>query len=149
MDLIDNQKELYNQININLKPNKKNKKELGEVFTPIELINEMLDKLPKEVWKNKNLRWLDPSTGTANFIIVIYYRLMESLKEIIINEKERKEHILQKMLYMCELNETNYNKVNQIFNTKINIKQQDYLKLDIKKEWNIDKFDIIIGNPPY
>ena len=40
------------------------------------LVNEMLDKLPKEVWKNKNLKWLDPATGMGNFPIAVYLRLI-------------------------------------------------------------------------
>lgn len=32
----------------------------------IILVNEMLDKLPKDIWKNKNLKWLDPATGMGN-----------------------------------------------------------------------------------
>ena len=34
------------------------KKLFGEVFTPVELVCEMLDQLPKEVWKNPKLNGL-------------------------------------------------------------------------------------------
>jgi len=27
----------------------------------------MLDKLPKNVWKNKNYKWFDPANGMGNF----------------------------------------------------------------------------------
>ena len=47
----------------------------------MKLVNEMLDKLPKEVWENKNLKWLDPCVGMGNFIIGVYLRLMEGLKK--------------------------------------------------------------------
>jgi hypothetical protein len=53
--LIDNPKELLKLINDCLKPKDIEKKQFGEVFTPIKLVNDMLDKLPIEVWKNKNL----------------------------------------------------------------------------------------------
>jgi hypothetical protein len=43
----------YDVISQFLKPNEHQKKKNGEVFTPLELVNEMLDKLPKEVWKEK------------------------------------------------------------------------------------------------
>jgi hypothetical protein len=55
------------------------------------LVNEMLDKLPNGVWKNKNLKWFDPATGIGNFTIAVYFRLMEGLKEEIINFKEIKK----------------------------------------------------------
>ncbi len=98
--LIDNPKELLKLINDRLKSKKVEKKENGEVFTPMILVNEMLDKLPNGVWKNKNLKWFDPATGMGNFPIAVYLRLMEGLKD----EKIRKKHILENMLYMCELN---------------------------------------------
>ena len=64
------------------------KKENGEVFTPMVLINEMLDKFPKDIWKNKILKWLDPATGMGNFPIAVYLRLMEGLKDEIKDVKE-------------------------------------------------------------
>ena len=103
--LIDNPKELLELINDCLKPKDIEKKQFGEVFTPMILINEMLDKLPKEVWTNKELKWLDPATGMGNFPIAVYLRLMESLKDVILDEKERKKHILENMLYICNYND--------------------------------------------
>ena len=78
--LLDKPKELLELINECLKPKEIEKKLYGEVFTPIKLINEMLDKLPLEVWTNINLKWFDPAVGMGNFIIVVYLRLMETLK---------------------------------------------------------------------
>ena len=67
--LIDKPKELLKLINECLKPKDIEKKQFGEVFTPMNLVNEMLDKFPKEIWKNKNLKWLDPATGMAVYLI--------------------------------------------------------------------------------
>ena len=41
----------------------------GEVFTPPELINEMLDKLPNDVWYNPKLKWLDPCSVLLIFLL--------------------------------------------------------------------------------
>ena len=151
--LIDNPKELLELINECLKPKTIEKKQFGEVFTPMKLVNEMLDKLPIEVWKNKTLKWLDPATGMGNFPIAVYLRLMEGLKEEIEDDKERKTHILENMLYMCELNKKNVLITKQIFDInneyKLNLYEGNSLQLDIQKEFGITKFDIIIGNPPY
>ena len=151
--LIDNPKELLELINDCLKPKEIEKKENGEVFTPIKLINDMLDKLPVEVWNNKNLKWLDPATGMGNFPIAVYLRLMEGLKDEIKDDKKRKKHILENMLYMSELNKKNVLVCNQIFDInnelKLNIYEGDSLKVDYNKEFKIKQFDIIIGNPPY
>jgi len=150
---IDKPIELLQFINNCLKPKEKEKKQFGEVFTPMELVNEMLDKLPVEVWSDPNLKWFDPANGMGNFPIAIYTRLMISLKEVIPDDMLRKRHILENMLYMSELNKKNCYICNLIFNTtgeyKLNLYCGDSLKLDIQKEWNIDKFDIIVGNPPY
>ena len=96
------------------------------------LVNEMLDKLPKEIWKNKNLKWLDPANGMGNFPIAVYLRLMEGLKDEIKDIKKRKKHILENMLYMCELNKKNVFVCNQIFNIndeyKLNLYEGDTLE---------------------
>ena len=84
--------------------NKEKKKQFGEVFTPVRLVNEMLDTLPQEVWSNPNLKWLDPAAGSNMiFPIEIYKRLLLGLKDTIPNDQERKNHIWKKMLYMCEI----------------------------------------------
>ena len=44
----------------------KNKDKYGEVLTPHNLVKEMLNLLPDAVFKNKNLKWLDPGAGTGN-----------------------------------------------------------------------------------
>jgi site-specific DNA-methyltransferase (adenine-specific) len=119
----------------------------------MNLVNEMLNKLPVEVWKNKDFKWLDPAVGMGNFPIAVYLRLMESLTDIIEDKAERKKHILENMLYMCELNKKNVFVCKQIFDInneyKLNIYEGDSLKLDYKKEFGVDKFDIVLGNPPY
>ena len=151
--LIDKPIDLLNFINERLKPKDIEKKKYGEVFTPTSLIEEMLDKLPIEVWSNPNLKWLDPANGMGNFMICIYYRLMKGLKDIIHNEEERKKHILENMLYMSEINKKNCFLTKQIFdinnNYRLNIYNGDSLTLDTLKVWNVEKFDIIVGNPPY
>lgn len=150
--LIDNPKELLELINDCLKPKETEKKQFGEVFTPIKLVNEMLDKLPTEVWKNEKLKWLDPCCGMGNFPIAVYLKLMNSLTKIR-DIKERKKHILENMLYMSELNKKNVLICKQIFDInneyKLNLYQGDSLTVDYKKEFGIKEFDIIMGNPPY
>jgi hypothetical protein len=50
--LIDNPKELLELISDCLKPKEVEKREWRS-FTPMILVNEMLDKLPKEIWEQK------------------------------------------------------------------------------------------------
>lgn len=50
------------------------KKQTAEDFTPEPLVNEMLDKLPQDVWSNPNKTFLDNSAGNGNFLVVILRR---------------------------------------------------------------------------
>ena len=160
--LIDSPKELLELINECLKPKEIEKKKFGEVFTPMSFINnDMLgdleayykEKYNKNIFEDETLKWGDTTTGMGNFPIAIYYKLMDGLKKKIPNEKDRKKHILEKMLFMAEYNKKNCFVVKQIFNInnefKLNLYEGDSLQLDIQKEFGIAKFDIVIGNPPY
>lgn len=50
-------------------------KSTGEVFTPLPLVDEILDKLPSEVWA-VDKTYLDPSCGDGNFLVrVIAYKI--------------------------------------------------------------------------
>ena len=151
--LIDTPIELLEFVDKSLKIKDFEKKEFGEVFTPIHLINKMFDKLPHDVWKNKDLKWLDFSCGIGNFPICIYFRLFQELKYVIDDDEKRKKHILENMLYMCELNKNNVKICKEIFDLnneyKLNLYEGNSLIIDYEKQFGIDKFDIIVGNPPY
>jgi len=94
---------------------KKKSDELGEVFTPSKLINEMLDQLPRDVWEDKNKTWFDPCAGKGNFPIQILKRLFIHLQEHIPNEEERIKHIIENQLYMAEYQEESAYFINRVF----------------------------------
>jgi len=127
------------------------KNELGEVFTPIGLINELLDALPKSVWTNPDLRWLDPAAGLGQFSAIIYIRLLTSLEKKIPDLIDRNTHILKNMLFMVELNKKSVTVLKRIFGPSANIVNADFL--DVKETWKkdlgVETFDIVIGNPPF
>jgi 16S rRNA G966 N2-methylase RsmD len=117
------------------------------------LVNEMLDTLPEKVWKNPNLKWLDPSAGMGNFPIAVYMRLMEGLKSVIEDDEKRRKHILENMLYMVELDNTNVSTMKKIFcdeKYELNIFEGSFIDFKHFKKVNIElKFDVILGNPPF
>ena len=70
-----------------------------EVFTPPAIVNEMLDALPKHLWINPNIKFLDPSCKSGVFLREIAKRLMGGLSIEMPNENARRQHIYQNMLY--------------------------------------------------
>lgn len=70
-----------------------------EVFSPPQTANNILDLLPKEVWGNPDLRFLDPSCKTGIFLRECAKRLMIGLEKAIPDEEKRREHIFKNMLY--------------------------------------------------
>jgi site-specific DNA-methyltransferase (adenine-specific) len=129
----------------------------GEVMTPLWLVEKMLDTLPKHVWKNPKLKWLDPANGVGTFPSAIVKRLMEGLKDVIPDSCERYQHIVENMIYVCEIQAKNmflYHCAFDIDDThKLNTYYGSYLSEGfdhhMKNVWGVEKFDIIIGNPPY
>ena len=141
-----------------LTPKDTERKLFGEIFTPLELVCDMLSKLPDNVWTNKNLKWLDPANGIGNFPIVVYYKLMETLKSVPL--KDRSKYIIENMLYMNELNKVNVAICKNIFkridpDAKPNLITSNFLSefmVTGKDKYffkDVKEFDVIIGNPPY
>lgn len=108
---IEDPDKLLDYIHENLAPKSVEKKERGEVFTSPSIINEMLDQLPKHVWSNPHLKWLDPAAGMGNFPVMVYMRLIKSLRshKMFSGKSEHfvRKHILENMLYMVEINKKN------------------------------------------
>jgi len=157
---IDEPIKLYEYITSKLKPNIEKKTQYGEVLTPLSTVSDMLtsldDAYKKEetisIFSNPNLKWFDPALGIGNFLIVLYYKLMDGLKSVIINSEQRKKHILENMLYSSEILASNILLYKKIFNFtkyKLNIHEGDTLKIDISETFRIKYFDVVLGNPPY
>jgi 23S rRNA G2445 N2-methylase RlmL len=60
-----------------LTKSKKRVKDLGEVFTPPELVQEMLDRLDPSVW-HPDRTFLDPSCGNGNFLVAVVQRKVQT-----------------------------------------------------------------------
>jgi hypothetical protein len=71
----------------------------GEVFTPIELCNSMIDEISEENLKNPNSVFLDPTAGNGNFLVALKTKLLNYHTE---------DHILNHMLYSVELMSDNH-----------------------------------------
>lgn len=59
---------------------KKRVRDLGEVMTPPRLVNDMLDKLPSDVFTDMSKTFLEPSVGSGNFVVEILSRKLKNAK---------------------------------------------------------------------
>lgn len=76
-----------------------------EVFTPPQLVNEMLDLLPQELFSNPQARFLDPFTKSGVFLREIVKRLDVGLASIIPDRQERILHIMHNQIFGIALTE--------------------------------------------
>jgi site-specific DNA-methyltransferase (adenine-specific) len=76
-----------------------------EVFTPPNLVNQMLDMLPSELWSNPDTKFLDPVCKTGVFLREMAKRLMQGLEKKIPDKQERINHIFENQLYGIAITE--------------------------------------------
>jgi hypothetical protein len=152
---INNLREKINKLIERHLPAKTNEKsDFGEVFTPVIMIETLYTQFPKNIWNSSDTKFLDPCGGVGNFSLVLYFWLMDGLKQKIQNSNKRSKHIIENMIYITEININNVTVCKKIFKTlcpsaKLNIYQGDFLKLDTQKLGWPNKFNCVIGNPPY
>ena len=99
MDVIDRVREAIAEASTY---NKSKSDTFGEVFTPFELIEEMLDSIDASVWSDKTKTFFDPCAGKGNFPICIVKRLFDGLVNEIPDAEERLRHIVENQLFMSE-----------------------------------------------
>lgn len=137
-------------------------KERGAVFTPIEIAKYLIINSVKasDIIKNPFIRILDPCCGSGNILIPLFLFLKKIYKNNIyeinrcndlnLKQEDISRHILDNNIFGYDLDEfslkilkTDLFSVSCYINED-NIKKRDYLLSDVD-----NKFDVIIGNPPY
>lgn len=76
-----------------------------EVFTPPQLVNQILDLLPAEIWREKEATFLDPGCKSGVFLREIAKRLDKGLEKQIPNRQMRLNHIFKNQLYGLAITE--------------------------------------------
>lgn len=76
-----------------------------EVFTPPEVVNQMLDMLPQELFTDPTTKFLDPRCKTGVFLREIAKRLLVGLEPIYPDLQERIDHIFHNQLYSIAITE--------------------------------------------
>ena len=81
---------------ISIENNDKNN--FGIVYTPNNLVNKILDLIPRKYYQDPSNTWLDKGAGNGAFSLNLFSRLNIELSNNIINENERKRNIIKKMI---------------------------------------------------
>jgi len=76
-----------------------------EVFTPPRLANQILDLLPKKIWSDKNVRFLDPVCKSGVFLREIAKRLDAGLEREIPDKQTRINNIFKHQLFSIAITE--------------------------------------------
>lgn len=76
-----------------------------EVFTPPNVVNQMLDTLPQELFSNPDTKFLDPACKTGVFLREIAKRLIVGLEKQYPDLQERLDHIFHEQLYGIAITE--------------------------------------------
>ncbi len=151
MDKIDNVREAIADASAY---NKSKSDSFGEVFTPFELIEEMLDRLDPSVWSDKTKTFFDPCAGKGNFPICIVKRLFNGLADVIPDAEERLRHIVEKQLFMSEFQKVSADFLREHFTfglegVRINLYHGDTLEMPANwfdKPWE-EREKILKENP--
>lgn len=110
-----------------------------EVFTSPNIVNEMLDLLPKELFKSKETKFLDPVCKTGVFLRETTKRLIKGLENEIPNLDERIEHILKNQIYGIAVTEL----------TSLLSRRSVYCSKYPNSDFSVVKFDNCEGNIKY
>ena len=126
----------------------------SEVITPQNIVSDMVDLLPQEVF-NPDATFFDPAVKSGRFLIEIYNRLMASPLLAHIPESDRHNHIIEKQLFGFATSPTAATVVRKtLYNDPLAVGNIRFAGGNITKElvqgaFNSMKFDVVIGNPPY
>ena len=126
------------------------KLEYGEIHTPFSQINAMFDLFDHDVFSDPQKKWLDVGAGLGYFSMVLFDRLNKGLTGAMPNALTRHKHIIETMLYMVELKDTNVAALKTMFGNDANIRHANFCDSIFAVNGNAyEPFDYIIGNPPY
>lgn len=110
-----------------------------EVFTPPKLVNQILDTLPQELFKNPNTKFLDPCCKSGVFLREIAKRLIDGLEDEIPDLEKRTEHIFKNQLFGIAITEL----------TSLLSRRSVYCSKDANGEFSVVHFDNPEGNIEY
>ena len=128
----------------------------GIIYTPISFVEEILNIIPDEIFKN-SLNCLDIGSGTGNFSKVLFKKLLNNID--VKREKKESDELFNirksikslKSITMIDIIDKHIEILRENFGKEANIIKCNFINDDdnffLSNKNN--KFDLIIGNPPY
>ena len=131
-------------------------KKLGQVYTPVWIVNEILKEVEYSGKKILNQKIIDPACGDGIFLIQIIDKIIKEAKKNNIKPDEIKQ-ILEKNVYGFEIDKNEYSKcienLNNFVKNKIGVNKINWRIYNdntlIRYKDFINYFDYVVGNPPY
>ena len=141
-------------------PSNEEKKNNAEIPTPVVLVEEMLDKVPVDYWSSTTNKTFEPCCGKGNFVLGVVDRMLKGLEHI--EDKKDRCIIVMRNLYYADITTLNVFITTELLKCHLekycngevlefsfNKYIGNTLELDIKTYWNIEGFNLVVGNPPY
>lgn len=126
--------EIKEEINKLTKYRKDHADNFGEVFTEFYLIEEHVSNIDPKLFEDPTSTFLDPCAGFGSYSIILIEKLMNGLKEWEPNPEKRWRHILEKQIFMVELQKESCDIIEKLFNPKgeykLNLYNQSFLDFE-------------------
>jgi hypothetical protein len=123
--------------------------ETGDIYTPLSVVDKVLNLIPSNIFKDPSSTFLDPTAGCGAFLVGLYKKLMVSLEPIFPDANERCVHIRSKMLFAAEIMSQNAQHLRIIFGPELHIFEGDALQLVCFEHFHIRRVSVVVGNPPF
>ena len=131
------------------------KSNFGIIYTPINFVEQILDIIPNNIFKT-NIKCLDVGSGTGNFSKILLNKFLQNLNfERENNESDqvflsrKTSHIIENNIIMIDINNKHIDILKEKFGNNANIIYDDFLNWENNFFLSNNKFDLIVGNPPY
>ena len=144
-------------------PTSDEKKMNAEVPTPVLIVKEMVSTVPATFWSAPRAVF-EPCCGKGNFVLEIVRKFNDGLLDLYPNNELRAKVIMTQCIYYADITALNVFITTQLLRCEyesicgqssddidfeFNSYTGDTLLIDIATTFGQDKFDAVIGNPPY